>query len=63
MVNDYLKLNKGVEKTERKKPSRKYFTGDSAKIASLPSLDYVFDIYHWRKFMTMRLLDITTRKI
>ena len=29
MVNDYLKLNKGVEKTERKKPSRKYFTGDS----------------------------------
>ncbi|AJU73893.1 Iwr1p [Saccharomyces cerevisiae YJM693] len=49
MVNDYLKLNKGVEKTERKKPSRKYFTGDSAKIASLPSLDYVFDIYHLEK--------------
>lgn len=49
MVNDYLKLNKGEEKTERKKPSRKYFSGDSAKIASLPSLDYVFDIYHLEK--------------
>ncbi|QHS72123.1 Iwr1p [Saccharomyces paradoxus] len=49
MVNNYLKLNKGEEKTERKKPSRKYFSGDSAKIASLPSLDYVFDIYHLEK--------------
>ncbi|CAI4057451.1 hypothetical protein SKDZ_04G1280 [Saccharomyces kudriavzevii ZP591] len=49
MVNDYLKLNMGVQKTEKKKPSRKYFSGKVTEIASLPSLDYVFDIYHLEK--------------
>ena len=49
MVNDYLKLNKGGENLERKKPTRKFFSGYSAEIATLPSLDYVFDIYHLEK--------------
>ncbi|EJS44348.1 iwr1p [Saccharomyces arboricola H-6] len=49
MVSDYLKLNKDEEKIERKKPSRKYFSENSVEMASLPSLDYVFDIYHLEK--------------
>ncbi|CAI4059394.1 hypothetical protein SUVZ_04G1290 [Saccharomyces uvarum] len=49
MVNDYLKFNKDVEETERKKPSRRYFSENAAEISSLSSLDYVFDIYHLEK--------------
>lgn len=52
MLNDYLKLNEGTAattSTQKKKPSRKHFKGDAAKVASLPSLDYVYDIYHLEK--------------
>lgn len=45
MVTDYLKINKGDGdvSSRQKKPSKKHFT---SKIARLPSLDYVYDIYH-----------------
>ncbi|CCD23369.1 Iwr1p NDAI_0B03350 [Naumovozyma dairenensis CBS 421] len=46
MVDKYLTLNKGKPTTTRKKPSKKHFTGESAKIITMPSLDYVYDIYH-----------------
>ncbi|CCH59770.1 hypothetical protein TBLA_0B09530 [Henningerozyma blattae CBS 6284] len=50
MVNDYLKLNKQKEEDingtiEKRKRSKKHFKGSAAKVASLPSLDYVYDIY------------------
>lgn len=50
MVNDYLKLNdsniNGEPTKRQKKPSRKHFT---TNVAKLPSLDYVYDIYHLEK--------------
>lgn len=50
MVDDYLKLNESSNTTEtarrQKKPSRKHF---ATNIAKLPSLDYVYDIYHLEK--------------
>lgn len=49
MIEQYLTLTKKEktgDNTRRKKPSKKHFTGESAKIATLPSLDYVYDIYH-----------------
>ena len=45
MVNDYLKIQKdsGEKPSRPKKPSKKHF---SSEVAVLPSLDYVYDIYH-----------------
>lgn len=45
MVNNYLKIQRdsGGESTRPKKPSKKHF---STEVAKLPSLDYVYDIYH-----------------
>lgn len=45
MVTDYLKINKDERdvSSRQKKPSKKHF---SSEIARLPSLDYVYDIYH-----------------
>lgn len=45
MVNNYLKIQRDSEEkfTRPKKPSRKHF---SSEVAVLPSLDYVYDIYH-----------------
>ncbi|EDO17528.1 hypothetical protein Kpol_534p7 [Vanderwaltozyma polyspora DSM 70294] len=47
MLAKYLQLNNddSVVEESRKKPSRKHFKGDAARIATLPSLDYVYDIY------------------
>lgn len=52
MVNDYLKLNEDTLETFRsklRKPSKRHFTGGAAAIVTLPSLDYVYDIYHLEK--------------
>ncbi|CCE63931.1 hypothetical protein TPHA_0G00950 [Tetrapisispora phaffii CBS 4417] len=48
MLNDYLALNTDQSngETRKKKPSRKHFKGESATVLSLPSQDYVYDIYH-----------------
>lgn len=45
MVSAYLKINKDGDEapSKQKKPSKKHFTSE---IARLPSLDYVYDIYH-----------------
>ncbi|KAI8397088.1 Transcription factor Iwr1 [Nakaseomyces glabratus] len=47
MVNKYLTLNKDSENSRKKrKPSRKHFRGAAAEVKSLPSQDYVYDVYH-----------------
>lgn len=50
MVNEYLKLNEDAShKSKLRKPSKRHFTGSAAAIVTLPSLDYVYDIYHLEK--------------
>ncbi|CCF56120.1 hypothetical protein KAFR_0A06850 [Kazachstania africana CBS 2517] len=47
MVSEYLKINNESSDTvQRKKPSKKHY---SSQVANLPSLDYVYDIYHLEK--------------
>lgn len=48
MIQNHLKLNETTqENSQRKrKPSKKHFAG---KILTIPSLDYVYDIYHLEK--------------
>lgn len=48
MVSDVLKLNKDVTEDQarpRKKPSKKHFGGYNREVLSLPSNDYIYDIY------------------
>lgn len=50
MVNKYLSLNENDNNEQkRRKPSKKHYRGDAAKIATLPSMDYVYDIYKLEK--------------
>lgn len=52
MVNEHLSL-KGPDLdapiTTKRKRSKKHFTGGAAQVVSMPSLDYVYDIYHLEK--------------
>lgn len=51
MIAKHLKL--GASQPEgaqrRRKPSRKHFAGEASKVLTIPSLDYVYDIYHLEK--------------
>lgn len=48
MVDSYLKLhgNEDEATTKKRKPSRKHFSGKAAEVVHLPSLDFVYDVYH-----------------
>ncbi|QLQ77999.1 hypothetical protein HG537_0A02460 [Torulaspora globosa] len=47
MIEEHLKLSEISSETNRKrKPSRKHFTGAAAQVVTIPSSDYVYDIYH-----------------
>lgn len=62
MVNEYLKINKGNETStaRTKKPSKKHF---SSEIARLPSLDYVYDIYHLEQIPEDEAVTYTREKV
>lgn len=49
MIEEHLKLSDTSPETSlgrKKKPSRKHFTGTAAEVLTIPSSDYVYDIYH-----------------
>ncbi|AQZ10699.1 IWR1 (YDL115C) [Zygosaccharomyces parabailii] len=47
MVSEILKLTEDTLPQERpRKPSKKHFGGSNQEVLSMPSLDYVYDIYH-----------------
>lgn len=48
MVNSYLKIHGDEDEstTKKRKRSRKHYQGKSAEIIPLPSLDFVYDVYH-----------------
>ncbi|CAR28612.1 hypothetical protein ZYGR_0S02460 [Zygosaccharomyces rouxii] len=48
MVSDILNLNKNDkgEQNRPRKPSKKHFGGSNREVVSLPSNDYIYDIYH-----------------
>lgn len=51
MIERHLRVSELIpEDLQRKrKPSKKHFTGEAVKVVTIPSLDYVYDIYHLEK--------------
>ncbi|AQZ14998.1 IWR1 (YDL115C) [Zygosaccharomyces parabailii] len=50
MVSEILKLTEDTPPQERpRKPSKKHFGGGNQEVLSMPSLDYVYDIYRLEK--------------
>lgn len=58
MVSEVLKLNRDSPSQEKpRKRSKKHFSGTGQAVLSMPSLDYVYDIYHLEN---MKEDDLTT---